>query len=203
MPGCTPPARSIGLLPPSPPARPGTDRWPELRRRLNAALPATWPCARSAPRPRDSTRGATPWKGVPLPDPAGGRRRPLDRHRTLEIGERLDVACHAGRGGALPGERDFAALGSDAQGRTVRHLSEVTILRRGDLVEVRVTANAFLRRMVRSIVAILLEVGRGRLAPEAVDELLGAGERALHGRAAPARGLTLERVIYESKINGR
>ena len=37
--------------------------------------------------------------------------------------------------------------------------------------------------------------------PEAVDELLAAGERALHGRAAPARGLTLERVVYESKSN--
>jgi tRNA pseudouridine38-40 synthase len=66
-------------------------------------------------------------------------------------------------------------------------------------VEVKVTANAFLRRMVRSLVAVLLEVGRGGIAPDAVDELLAAGERALHGRAAPARGLTLERVVYESK----
>ena len=34
-------------------------------------------------------------------------------------------------------------------------------MRRGDLLEIRVTANAFLRRMVRSIVALLMEVGRG------------------------------------------
>jgi tRNA pseudouridine38-40 synthase len=64
-----------------------------------------------------------------------------------------------------------------------------------------VTANAFLRRMVRSIVAVLLEVGRGRLAPEAVDGMLDEGRRALHGRAAPPRGLTLERVVYDSAIN--
>jgi len=96
----------------------------------------------------------------------------------------------------LIGERDFAALGSDPRGRTVRRMSEVSIVRRGTSVEIRVTADAFLRRMVRSIVALLLEAGRGRLAPRSVAELLEARERALHGRAAPAHGLTLERVIY-------
>ncbi|MGH2358477.1 MAG: hypothetical protein ACRDGJ_10795, partial [Candidatus Limnocylindria bacterium] len=69
----------------------------------------------------------------------------------------------------------------------------------GDLVEVRVVADAFLRRMVRSLVAVLLDVGRGRLQPQAVDGLLTAGERALHGQAAPPRGLTLERVIYDGR----
>jgi tRNA U38,U39,U40 pseudouridine synthase TruA len=60
--------------------------------------------------------------------------------------------------------------------------------------------------MVRSIVAVLLDVGRGRLAVEAVDGLLAAGERtgarALHGQAAPARGLTLERVYYVNRTTG-
>ena len=94
------------------------------------------------------------------------------------------------------GERDFAALGSHARGRTVRRVTEVDVRRRGDLVEVRVTADAFLRRMVRSLVAVLLEVGRGRMDPEGVDALLDPNRRALHGRAAPPRGLTLERIVY-------
>ena len=85
----------------------------------------------------------------------------------------------------------------------MRDLAEVHVTRRGDLVELRVTANAFLRRMVRSMVALLIEVGRGRLEPDAVDRLLAGAGRALHGRAAPPRGLTLERVIYESAINRR
>jgi tRNA pseudouridine38-40 synthase len=55
--------------------------------------------------------------------------------------------------------------------------------------------------MVRSIVAILLAVGQGRLAPNAVDGLLDGSGRALHGRAAPPHGLTLERVIYSSADN--
>ena len=74
-------------------------------------------------------------------------------------------------------------------------------MQRGTSIEVRVTANAFLRRMVRSIVALLIEAGRGRLDPDAVDALLTAGDRVLDGRAAPAKGLTLERVIYP-KSNG-
>jgi tRNA pseudouridine38-40 synthase len=53
--------------------------------------------------------------------------------------------------------------------------------------------------MVRSIVALLLEVGRGRLAPDDVPGLLDGRGRALDGRAAPARGLTLERVTYEPR----
>jgi tRNA U38,U39,U40 pseudouridine synthase TruA len=57
--------------------------------------------------------------------------------------------------------------------------------------------------MVRSLVAILLEVGRGALGPASVDPMLVAGRRALDGRAAPARGLTLERVVYESKRGSR
>ncbi|HEX7171798.1 MAG TPA: hypothetical protein VF365_04210, partial [Candidatus Limnocylindria bacterium] len=42
---------------------------------------------------------------------------------------------------------------------------------------------------------------QGRLAPDAVDDLLAGGRRALHGRAAPPRGLTLERITYESADN--
>jgi tRNA pseudouridine38-40 synthase len=128
-----------------------------------------------------------------------GSRRPGDRHRTLEIGDRLDVAAMRAAAERLLGERDFGALGSDARGRTVRHVSQVRIVARGASVEVVVTANAFLRRMVRSIVALLLEAGRGRLTPDDVPRLLDRGGRALDGRAAPARGLTLERVVYEPR----
>jgi len=173
--------------------------WRELRRRLNAVLPPDL-AVRSlgtAPAGFDPRRDAR-WRVYRYRIRMNGAARPLDRHRTLEIDDRLDVDAMRAAAARMVGERDFASLGSDAHGRTVRHLAEVRVTRRGDLVEVRVTANAFLRRMVRSIVALLLAAGRGRLAPDAVDGLLDAGSRALDGRAAPAHGLTLERVVYES-----
>ena len=178
----------------------GGEAWPELRRRLNAVLPADLAVRslRPAPAGFDPRRDAR-WRVYRYRIRSGGDRRPLERHRTLEIDESVDVGAMQDAAERLVGERDFAALGRHDGGRTIRRVAEVRVARRGDLVEVRVVADAFLRRMVRSIVAVLLDVGRGRLEPGAVDELLAATERALHGRAAPARGLTLERVIYDSR----
>jgi len=171
--------------------------WAELQRRLNAILPPDLAVRsmRSAPADFDPRRDAR-WRIYRYRIRTAGSRRPAERHRTLEITDRLDVTAMRAAAARLEGERDFAALGSDAHGRTVRHVSQVRIVARGSEVTVVVTANAFLRRMVRSIVALLLEAGRGRLAPDDVTGLLDAGGRALDGRAAPARGLTLERVIY-------
>jgi tRNA pseudouridine38-40 synthase len=172
---------------------------PELRRRLNAALPSDLAVRSLVPAPSgfDPRRDAR-WRVYRYRILVDGVRRPGERHRTLEIDEPLDVAAMQAAAERMLGERDFGALGADARGQTVRHLAEIRVTARGALVEVRVTANAFLRRMVRSIVAVLLEVGRGRLAPGAVDQLLAGPSRALHGRAAPPRGLTLERIVYRS-----
>jgi len=177
---------------------------PELRRRLNSALPTdlTVRSLRAASSGFDPRREAR-WRVYRYRILTNGERQPLNRHRTLEIDEPLDAAAMQAAAARMLGERDFAALGADAGGRTVRHLAELRVVRRGDLVEIRVTANAFLRRMVRSIVALLMEVGRGRLAPDAVDRVLEVGTRALHGRAAPPRGLTLERVIYASATKSK
>jgi tRNA pseudouridine38-40 synthase len=169
----------------------------ELQSRLNAVLPSDLVVrALRRSRPGFDPRRDAVWRTYRYRIRTAGDRRPTERHRTLEIGDRLDVAAMRAVAAELTGERDFAALGSDAHGRTVRHLREVAVLARGSRVEIRVTANAFLRRMVRSIVAILLDAGRGGLAPTDVADLLRGDGRALDGRAAPARGLTLERVTY-------
>jgi tRNA pseudouridine38-40 synthase len=181
---------------------PAGEALPVVRERLNALLPDDL-AVRSL---RPVTTGFDPrrdarWRVYRYRILMKGARRPAERHRTLEIDDRLDVTAMRAAAERMVGHRDYASLGSDVRGRTVRHLVEVRVTQRGSLVEVRVTANAFLRRMVRSIVAILLAVGQGRLAPDAVDELLGGSGRALHGRAAPPHGLTLERVIYASADN--
>ncbi|HVM23934.1 MAG TPA: tRNA pseudouridine(38-40) synthase TruA [Candidatus Limnocylindrales bacterium] len=177
----------------------GEQRWPDLQRRLNAVLPADLAVRslRAAAAGFDPRRDAR-WRVYRYRIRTGGAKHPLERHWTLEIDDRLDVAAMQAAAARMVGERDFASLGADEHGSTVRHLAEVRVTRRGDLVEVRVTANAFLRRMVRSIVALLLAAGRGRLGPDDVDAILRGSGRALDGRAAPAKGLTLERVVYAS-----
>ena len=54
-----------------------------------------------------------------------------------------------------------------------------------------VRADAFLRGMVRRIVAVLLEVGHGKMDEAAVAAALAADGPALNGASAPAKGLCL------------
>jgi len=181
------------------PDRPRRERlgWAELRRRLNAALApdVAVRALRSAPRDFDPRRAAVA-RTYRYRIRQGGDRRPTDRHRALEIPDRLDVAAMRDAAARMIGERDFAALGSDPRGWTVRHLVAVSVRQSGTLIEVTVTGNAFLRRMVRSLVSVLLAVGRGQIAADDVERVLDARQRAFHGRAAPAVGLTLERISF-------
>jgi tRNA pseudouridine38-40 synthase len=98
----------------------------------------------------------------------------------------------------LVGEHDFASFcRAPAEGRsTVRDLRRLSIARRGDLVEVRAEANAFLHQMVRSLVGTLVAAGEDELDAAAMPAILAARDRSAAGRLAPARGLTLERVRY-------
>ncbi len=57
-------------------------------------------------------------------------------------------------------------------------------------------ATAFLKNMVRILVGTLIDIGRGRIAPDAVARMLATGDRTIGGMTAPPQGLTLLRVIY-------
>jgi tRNA pseudouridine38-40 synthase len=60
----------------------------------------------------------------------------------------------------------------------------------------RITANRFLRGMVRLWVGTLVEIGRGRLTPPDLADMIRNGDRSSRGQSMPARGLCLERVAY-------
>jgi tRNA pseudouridine38-40 synthase len=70
------------------------------------------------------------------------------------------------------------------------------VTRHGDVVELELVAEGFLRGLARSIAGALAEVGRGRKQPEWVGEVLGARDRRQAVKTAPAGGLTLVEVIY-------
>jgi tRNA pseudouridine38-40 synthase len=63
-----------------------------------------------------------------------------------------------------------------------------------------ITANRFLRGMVRAIVGTLIDVGIGKTTPDDVTEILLSKDRRKAGGAAPAHGLYLTKVIYPKKI---
>ena len=103
------------------------------------------------------------------------------------------------------GEHDwtaFSAAQTDAESR-VRTITELVIRAGWDgrghchLVEFTVTANGFLRYMVRSIVGTLLAAGRGEIGAGTIERAIREGNRKLVGATAPACGLTLLRVQYD------
>jgi len=126
-----------------------------------------------------------------LPDPFTAR---FVWHRPGDL--RLGPMREAVR--LLVGEHDFASFcrppGGDRS--TVRDLRRLTVGRQGDELSIRAVANAFLHRMVRSLVGTLVAVGDGELEAAAMPEILDARDREAAGRPVPARGLTLERVSY-------
>jgi tRNA pseudouridine38-40 synthase len=123
-----------------------------------------------------------------------GPRSPLRERTALWVRSGLDVAAMSRAGTALEGRHDFSAFGG-ADPQPVRTVHRIRVRRAGSTVTIDVRADAFLRGMVRRMVAVLLEVGRGRLESSTVSDLLTAGTPALDGAAAPARGLCLRRVV--------
>lgn len=123
-----------------------------------------------------------------------GPRSPLRARTALWVRSDLDLAAMSQAATAFEGRHDFSAFGGDDP-QPVRTVHQIRIRREGSLVTIDVRADAFLRGMVRRIVATLLAVGKGTLEASAVPGLLAAGQPALGGAAAPARGLCLRRVV--------
>ena len=113
----------------------------------------------------------------------------------------LDVGSMSAAMSPLIGEHDFAAFCRKAgDAPTTRRLDWAAWRRRDELVELSIGASSFCHQMVRSIVAVSVEVGRGRIEPEAVGEILAGKDRAAAKGAAPPHGLTLVAVAYGESL---
>lgn len=135
-------------------------------------------------------------------------RLPLTDRYTWYVRHELDVIRMQEAADHLIGEHDFGSFGQPTQGEsTVRKVvnarwqvyeeaqSEWDVYCGRGLV-FTITANGFLRQMVRTITGTLVEVGLGNLQPDDVSEMLKQVDRSQSAPPAPARGLTLEHVAY-------
>jgi len=93
-------------------------------------------------------------------------------------------------------EADFTAFSSNRLLHPVRKVLCSKIKKRGKEIVYTIEANGFLRYMVRTIVGTLIEVGRGKIELQHIEDIFRENKRSLAGPTAPARGLCLVKVIY-------
>lgn len=137
-------------------------------------------------------------------------RSPIGRRYSLHMPYPLDRDVMEEAAGSLVGERDFATFGQPPEGEiTVRRVYRATwgrepcgcpvpsrAQRENSFLIFDIQANAFLYRMVRSIVGTLLDVGQGRMSVSAFEEALASCDRGRAGKTAEPQGLCLIRVDY-------
>ncbi len=124
---------------------------------------------------------------------------PFGRHLQVTVPE-LDFAAMNEAAAGLIGTHDFTTY-SKKHSNVHTHLctvSEAEWQRIGPGEEwvFHISSNRFLRNMVRAIVGTLIEVGRGKISPEAPAHYLARQDRSLAATSAPAQGLFLEYIRY-------
>lgn len=110
----------------------------------------------------------------------------LDAHRMNEAA------------GYLLGTHDFAAFFTNKRYKksTVRTITNISVQRNGDEVQIACEGTGFLYNMMRIIVGTLIEVGHGKRKPEDIIFILDSKDRANAGITMPPHGLCLEKVEF-------
>ena len=114
------------------------------------------------------------------------------------IREPLDAAPMHAAAQHLLGEHDFSSFrAAQCQSRTpMRFVHSVAVRRMGEVIELAITANAFLHHMVRNIAGVLIAIGKGEQSVDWTREVLEVRDRAQGGITAPPGGLYLTAVRY-------
>lgn len=122
---------------------------------------------------------------------------PLQRRSAWHVPHPLDLEEMNRVAAAFVGEHDFASLCRAAEGRTtVRTVLAASWSEDPPGAVFDVTALAFCHQMVRSMVALCVEVGRGRVDADRVPGILEARDRNAARGAAPPHGLVLWEIAY-------
>ena len=124
----------------------------------------------------------------------------LNAHTTWHIPHHLDIERMREEARYLIGEHDFSSFRDSGCTATtaVKTIYDITIEKQGPELIFYVVGSGFLKQMVRNIVGTLTDIGRGRIRDKTILDILQKRDRRVAGVTAPAHGLTLDWVSYES-----
>ena len=103
----------------------------------------------------------------------------------------------------LIGQHDYTsyrALACQAKS-PIREIYHLNVSRQGSLIILDVKANGFLHHMVRNLAGVLMSIGKQEYSPQWAQEVLLKKDRSFGGVTAPAHGLYLLSVDYDSKFS--
>lgn len=127
------------------------------------------------------------------------QRQPLLSRYAWYMRGPLDLQAMQTAAALLLGEHDFATFGSPPVGtNTVREVFRSEWETQTPLLLYTIEATAFLQHMVRRIVGMLVDVGRGHTTVTQFEAAFRAADLAQSGRVAPPQGLVLEQVTYKN-----
>ncbi len=126
------------------------------------------------------------------------RPRAIGRQYSWYCKYSLDLDKIKTASGYLIGEHVFAAFSKKIEDEShyLSNVESVDWQDTHDEIIMEICANRFLHNMVRIIVGTMVEVGRGRLKPEVIKNILGTKDRDKAGNNVPPQGLFLEKIYY-------
>ncbi len=127
----------------------------------------------------------------------------LFRHRTWWIRKKLDIHAMQAALADIVGTHDFKAFENTGSPRshTIRTIYHAAVeIEEGDYIVIKMTADGFLRNMVRNIVGTLVEVGLGKMTASDFHAVLASKDRSNAGTTAPPQGLYLMHVEYPARV---
>jgi tRNA pseudouridine38-40 synthase len=129
----------------------------------------------------------------------GPAQLPFHRKFSWYFGYPLNLENMEKAAQLLLGKHDFSAFTNERQNDNVREVYKIGIEPlMDDRIKIRVSGNNFLYKMVRNIVGTLLYVGCGKISWEAIPAILTNRDRTQAGVTAPAQGLHLKEVWYDT-----
>ncbi|WP_032120429.1 tRNA pseudouridine(38-40) synthase TruA [Clostridium amazonitimonense] len=122
----------------------------------------------------------------------------LYRNYIYHVREKLDLNLMKEACNYFKGTHDFTAFKSTGSSvkTSTRTIKNMELHKDNDYIKIYVTADGFLYNMVRIIVGTLIEVGKGKLEPKSIANIIESRDRTKSGKVVPAAGLCLEKVLY-------